>query len=62
MLPIPDNLPRNSCGEAVLPATRASRSPLAEKFSPTGREVDFGEYVVDQDPPFDPAKAIITSA
>lgn len=43
-------------------ATLALFSPVRTLLSLVGLVPDFGEYVVDHDPPFDPAKAIMSSA
>lgn len=52
----------SGCKEKLLPAI-VSFFPLGAQFSPlVGLPIVFEPYVVDHDPPFDPAKAIIMSA
>ena len=58
-----DNLRLNSLDDAKSLAMPVSLSPPGMGLSPEAGAADFGPYaVVDQDPPFDPANAIITSA
>ena len=61
-LPVIDNVPWRFCGKPALLAIAVSFSPTSKLLSWTSFTADLGENVVDQDPPFDLAKAITTSA